>query len=430
MKELAKRTAVAALVGVVSAGMLAGCGGEKKLDGTKTVATVNGTEIPMGLVSLDTRINQAQMEAMYASFMGSSGATYAIWDTEGDDGQTYGEQEVDSSLEDIELMYLMKEKAADYGVEFTEEDQAAVDEAAAAFIEANTEEALADLGVTEDQVKTYLELRTYKERIHDPIIADVDTEVSDEEAQQSTFTYLSISTSDLEDDEIEEKKADAQKILDTMLEDSDADFSETCTSVSEDYSTSTGQIDANESEDEDDEDSYSSYPDEVVEVLRTLKDGEMGPDVIETDSALYVVQMNNTFDEDATESQKESIVSQRESDLYDETTQGWLDDADIEVNDKVLDTLTVTDTHKFTIVTPAAESEETDDTAAVDATATTDDEGTEVSVVDDADTAEETTEDSTEAADSEDAEASEDSEEETSEDADAAEETADTEDAE
>ena len=46
MKTMTKRTAVAALTGVMAVGMLTGCG-EKKLDGTKTVATVDGTEIPL-----------------------------------------------------------------------------------------------------------------------------------------------------------------------------------------------------------------------------------------------------------------------------------------------------------------------------------------------------------------------------------------------
>ena len=58
MKTMTKRTAVAALTGVMAVGMLTGCG-EKKLDGAKTVATVDGTEIPLGLVSLSVREGQA-----------------------------------------------------------------------------------------------------------------------------------------------------------------------------------------------------------------------------------------------------------------------------------------------------------------------------------------------------------------------------------
>ena len=75
MKTMTKRTAVAALTGVMAVGMLTGCG-EKKLDGTKTVATVDGTEIPLGIVSLSVREGQAQTEAMYKSFMGGAGLFY------------------------------------------------------------------------------------------------------------------------------------------------------------------------------------------------------------------------------------------------------------------------------------------------------------------------------------------------------------------
>ena len=74
------------------------------------------------------------------------------------------------------------------------------------FMAANSEETLQELAVSEDQVKTYLELQTYKSRMHDPLIADVDKDVSDEEAQQSSFDYVSISTADLSDDEIKQKK--------------------------------------------------------------------------------------------------------------------------------------------------------------------------------------------------------------------------------
>ena len=292
MKTMTKRTAVAALTGVMAVGMLTGCG-EKKLDGTKTVATVDGTEIPLGIVSLSVREGQAQTEAMYKSFMG--GQDYSIWSMDAEDGKTYGEQAVEQSLKDVELMYIMKEKAADYNVEVTDDDEQKIADAAAAFMAANSEETLQELAVSEDQVKTYLELQTYKSRMHDPIIADVDKNVSDEEAQQSSFNYVSISTSDLSDDEIKQKKEDAQKILDGLNADPDGDFGEIAKSVDDSYTVLSGSFDTNEDaseEESDDEDettaSSSNYPDEVMKVLRTLKDGEVGPDVIEALSLIHI----------------------------------------------------------------------------------------------------------------------------------------------
>lgn len=363
MKTMTKRTAVAALTGVMAVGMLTGCG-EKKLDGTKTVATVDGTEIPLGIVSLSVREGQAQTEAMYKSFMG--GQDYSIWSMDAEDGKTYGEQAVEQSLKDVELMYIMKEKAADYNVEVTDDDEQKIADAAAAFMAANSEETLQELAVSEDQVKTYLELQTYKSRMHDPLIADVDKDVSDEEAQQSSFDYVSISTADLSDDEIKQKKEDAQKILDDLkAAGSDGDLNEIAKSVDDSYSSVSGTFDVNEDaakEDSDEESdsssSSSAYPDEVMKVLRTLKDGEIGPDVIETDTSYYVVKLDKVNDEEATETKKQSIISTRENKLYTDTTEKWLDDADINVEKKVLKTLKVMDNHKFSIATATPEPTE------------------------------------------------------------------------
>ena len=350
MKKMSKRAAVAALAGVMAMGLLTGCG-EKKLDGTKTVATVNGTEIPMGVLSIMVRQSQAQTEAMYASFMG--GSDFAIWETEAEEGKTFGQQAVEQSLEELETMYIMKEKAADYGVEVTEEDQKAIAEAATEFIKANSQETIEKLAVTEEQVKTYLELRTYEARMHDPIVADVDTEVSEEESQQSSFSYVSISTADLEEKEIKKKKEEAQEILDNMKKDPKADFEEVVKAVNEEYTALDGTFDTTAPKDE--EDASSSYPAKVLEVLRSLKDGEMGPDVIETDTGYYVVRLDKINDEEATADKKDSIIEERKSELYTDTTASWREEAEITVDKKVLKTLTITDNNKFVISIPETE---------------------------------------------------------------------------
>lgn len=359
MKEMSKRVAVAALAGVMAMGMLTGCG-EKKLDGSKTVVTVNGTEVPMGVLSLLVRQSQAQTNALYAQFMG---ADYAVWGTEAEEGKTYGEQLVENGLEQLELMYIMKEKAADYGVEVTEEDQKAIAEAASSFMKANSPETIEKLAVTEDQVKTYLELRTYESRMYEPMVADVDTEISDQEAQQSSFTYVSVSTADLSDEEKETKKEDAQKILDAMKKDPEADFDEAAKAVSDEYSAVEGNFATNQPEEESEEDeeeaSYAaSYPEQVLDVLRTLEDGELGADVIETDTGYYVVRLDAKVDEEATQEEKDSILEERKSELYMDTSEAWREEAKITVDDKVLKGLTVTDNDKFNLVTPEAEEED------------------------------------------------------------------------
>lgn len=369
MRKAAGRTAAAVLAGVLAAGMLTGCG-EEKLDGTKTVATVNGTEIPMGVVSIAARQQQAQMDALYASFMG---AGVNIWDTEADEksGETYGEQAVKDTLKQVELMYIMKDKAADYKVEVTEEDEKAITEAAKAFMEANSEETIAELAVTEEQVKTYLELQTYRQRVYNAVLNEAEVEVTDEEANQSSFTYVSISTSgeELTEDDIKKKKEQAQEILDTMKKDPTGDMSEVAKAVDESYNALTGTFTTAESKEEDESSSY--YPKEVLEVLRGLKEGEVAPEVIETDTSYYVVRLDKELDEEATESKRESLESEKKTEYYTETTDKWLEDAEIKADNKVLETLKITDTHKFTMKMPevteepeaeAAETPETTET--------------------------------------------------------------------
>ena len=355
MKKIAKNTTVAALAGVMAIGMLSGCG-SKSIDGEKTVATVDGTAIPMGVVSLYARESQAQTVAMYQSFMGSASN---IWSQVVDEksGKTYGEQAAEQFMEQVELMYIMKEKAADYDVEVTSDDETAIAEAAAQFMKDNDEDTLKELAVSEEQVKTLLELETYRQRIYEPIRNEAEVDITDEEAQQSSFSYVSISISgdDLSEDDITARKEQAQEILDKMKEDPTADMGETAKAVDESYSGLTGTIFANDSEDED---ISNSYDDAVVEALRTLKDGEVYGELVETDSSVYILRMDKVNDEDATASKKESLENTKRSNYYTETTQKWLDDAEITVDDKVLATLTITDNHSFTIKEVAADTSE------------------------------------------------------------------------
>ena len=359
MKKIVKNTTVAALAGVMAVGMLSGCG--KTIDGEKTVATVDGTDIPMGVVSLYARESQAQTVAMYKSFMGTADN---IWSqtVDSESGTTYGEQARDQFLEQVELMYIMKEKAADYNVEVTSDDETAIADAAAQFMSDNDEETLKELAVTEDQVKTLLELETYRQRIYEPIRNEAEINITDEEAQQSAFSYVSISISgsDLTDDDIATRKEEAQEILDKMKEDPSADMGETAKSVNDSYAGLSGTIFTNDS---DDEDITNSYDDAVVEALRTLKDGEVYGELVETDSSIYILRMDNVKDDDATASKKESLENTKRTAYYSDTTGKWLEDADITVNNKVLDKLEITDDHVFSIKEVEADTTESGDDA-------------------------------------------------------------------
>ena len=145
--------------------------------------------------------------------------------------------------------------------------------------------------------------------------------------------YVSISTSgdDITDEEKKTKKEQAQEILDKMKEDPTADMSEIAKGVDDSYSAVQGNFTTKESEDEDEDSGSEAYPDEVLKVLRGLKDGEVADNIIETDTGYYVVRLDKINDEDATASKRESLQNSKESTYFTDTTAKWLDEADVKV---------------------------------------------------------------------------------------------------
>lgn len=385
MKNLAKKAAVTALVCVTVAGMMTGCG-NKKLDGTKTAVTVNKQEIPLGVVSLAARMQQAQAEAMYKMYLGG-GDDMSIWSTKmGDDSdETYGENAVTTTVESIEKMCLEKEHASEYDVEITDDEQKALEEAAKNFIAANSEETIAELAVDEDMVKTFLELETYDVKMKEAIEATADIKLDEKEYQQMAFSYASVRVSgdNLTDDDIKTNKENIQKFFDKVKEDPTADFSTLGDEISTDMTATSGTCPTYE-EGDDSAANGDAYPDDVRNALRKLEEGELNSEIIKTDSIWYVVRLDSKDDENATDSKKESLTSTKKDDFYNDTTDGWVKKADIKEEPKLIKKIKITDNHSFTIQTPtptpdpdATETpaaEDTADSTEADVTETPEDE--------------------------------------------------------
>lgn len=378
MKNLAKKAAVTALVCVTAAGMMTGCG-NKKLDGTKTAVTVNKQEIPLGVVSLAARMQQAQAEAMYKMYLGG-GDDMSIWSTKmGDDSdETYGENAVTTSVESIEKMCLEKEHASEYDVEITDDEQKALEEAAKNFIAANSEETIAELAVDEDMVKTFLELETYDVKMKEAIEATADIKLDEKEYQQMAFSYASVRVSgdNLTDDDIKTNKENIQKFFDKVKEDPTADFSTLGDEISTDMTATSGTCPTYE-EGDDSAANGDAYPDDVRNALRKLEEGELNSEIIKTDSIWYVVRLDSKDDENATDSKKESLTSTKKDDFYNDITDDWVKKADIKEESKLIKKIKITDNHSFTIQTPTP-TPDPDATATPEAEDTADSTGADV----------------------------------------------------
>lgn len=354
MKKMNGRIACVILASAVAAGSLSGCG---KLDGTQTVATVDGEKVTLGMANYIVRDQQAMTESYYQMMSQSYGmdmSSMGIWDEKAEDGRTYGETAKDDVMDTIRTLYAMKNHAEDYDVTISEEEQAKIQEAAKTFMEDNDAETLAKLAVSETDMVTYLELLTYREKLHDPMVADVDKEVSDEEAGQSTVSVVKVSTAgtekdedgntiELTEEEKEAKKEQAQQVLDKVKASenvAEADMSALAQEVEESLYAYTPSFTTAGSEED-------TLDQKVIDAVASLKDGELVQEVVEGTDGYYVVRLDKKNDEEATENKKESIISEREQEAYDKLVEEWTEEAEIKVEENVWKKVKVTDSVSF-----------------------------------------------------------------------------------
>ena len=367
MNKAAKKITGALLAGALGAASLTGC--SSPMDGTQPLLTSGEDTVTVGTGNLMLRMNQATMLSYY-SMMG--GSTTGLWSQDSGDGETYGDTTKASVLDELENMLVQKLHAADYDVSISEEEQGKIEEAAQAFMDANTEETIQNLSVSQSDVETLLELYTYQTKMYDPMVADVDTNVEDSEAAQSRITYCRIDISDtqnedgtttpLTDEEKQEKKDQAQALLDKLQASADpasADMDALAKEVNEDLNA----VDNTFGDDD------TLLDDKLKEAAKTLQDGQVYGEVVEGENAYFVVRMDSVLDREATDAEKENIVSERQQNAYNDLLNQWKDDADITVNNREWDKVTLTDNEQYTIKQP--ETEETTEDSSTDAGETT-----------------------------------------------------------
>ena len=363
MNKAAKKITGALLAGALGAASLTGC--SSPMDGTQPLLTSGEDTVTVGTGNLMLRMNQATMLSYY-SMMG--GSTTGLWSQDSGDGETYGDTTKASVLDELENMLVQKQHAADYDVSISEEEQGKIEEAAQAFMDANTEETIQNLSVSQSDVETLLELYTYQTKMYDPMVADVDTNVEDSEAAQSRITYCRIDISDtqnedgtttpLTDEEKQEKKDQAQALLDKLQASADpasADMDALAKEVNEDLNA----VDNTFGDDD------TLLDDKLKEAAKTLQDGQVYGEVVEGENAYFVVRMDSVLDREATDAEKENIVSERQQNAYNDLLNQWKDDADITVNNREWDKVTLTDNEQYTIKQP--ETEDTTEDSSTDA---------------------------------------------------------------
>ena len=411
MSKYGKRILAAGMCASMAMGLLTGCSSSND----EVVAKMGDTKLTLGEANFMLRYSQAQTQS-YLGAMFGEGTNVFQQDLTGS-GQAYGETVKESVLNDLKDMTILEQHMSDYNVELTDEDKAAIEEAAKQFIADNSKDVLKEMSATEETVSRILTLYTIQSKMETAIEADVDTEVSDEEAAQKTIQYAYFTIPETEnetedtteaasaDESASETETGTEAVSETETETEAASESETVAeteteatseteAVSEAASEETSE-DTTESETEESAEkketrekvqgiidavqggetledavkavdesksltSYSYGADEetlnenLKNAADTLSDGEIATEPVEGENGFYVVQMVSTFDRDATDQKKEEIIKDRKKELYDNKIAEW-DTESLDINEKVWDKVTFDDI--FTLKQEETESE-------------------------------------------------------------------------
>ena len=314
-----KKVLTLALTGMLAVTSLTGCGSLKEDD---VVATVGDQKITAGVANFYARYTQAMYETYYASYMGGDD----MWTTEVADGKTYEESIKDSVLEELETMIVLEKNMDAYDVTLSDEVKTAIENAAKTFDETNEDADKEKVSGSKETVERVMTLMTIENKMRNAIQAEADTEVSDEEAAQKSMEYVEFSylaedgQTELSDDEKASVKEQAEAFAEGAKAAEDFD-----TFVTEQgYEAKTVTFDAES----------TSPAAEVIEAADQMAEGDVS-DIIETDSACYVVKLTSLLDRDATDQKKASIVSDRQTELFNDTCAELKEKEEIKVNKNV-----------------------------------------------------------------------------------------------
>ena len=333
MKGLRKKAVVLTTVVALAMTSLMGCARDLSVDNDKVAAVVGDSEITLGVLNFYLRYDQSSIEAAYGSTLGDN-----FWKSEIEEGYTLEENEKESVINRLAQMYILEDHMEEYGVTITEEDVAKIESAADEFIAVHDDETNKLLSADKEIIKEVLRMCTVSVRMYNAIIADVSTEVSDEEAAQKKIQYALITaeTEAAEEAEtegetetvtLEQAKEEAELFLEEAKENGDLmALAEEQQAPAHEYTFDS---------------STTALAKEIVEAADKLEEGEFAELIEAENDIYYVVQLISEFDEDATETKKEQIVAERQNEKFEEVYKPWQDSTPIVIDDTVVDDISL-----------------------------------------------------------------------------------------
>ena len=324
MKVYCKALVAAMLVICMALGMT-GCA-SKPLDGSQSVAMVGEKEVSLGEVNFLLRYQQVQMESYYESMLGQGIYEMDLYGT----GLPYGEEFKADVMEQMQEYYVLEAKAAEYGIALTEEETAAITHAAAAFLAANEDYTKEQMTADQATVERVLTLMTINSKMTAAIKAEADVTVTDEEAVQRGFSYVSMSKLDAEGEVLSEADLQAAKDkLAAVRASVEAGNTMDAAAVENGLTSYPGNYgDATE----------VFYDEALIAALKETSEGAV-TEIVETEKELYLAVVTADVDEEATASRRETILNTKQTEYFNNILKARVEEYPLNVNASVWETV-------------------------------------------------------------------------------------------
>lgn len=319
-----KRIIAVMLAGALCVSALTGCGINKDAK----AASMKGQTVTLGVANFMCRYQQATIEDQYKMYLGAD----EIWSQTLGGEDTLEDNVKDSAMEQLHTMYTLQAHMDDYKITLSDDEKQKIKDAATKFIEANSKDALDEMGANQEIVEEVLTLYTIQNKMRTAIEAEADTNVSDADANMRGYSMVMISTVSRVDENGEqiEFTEDEKTVLkyeakqmETELKADGATLDSVAKAHSQEVTTGTYAADDTQLEEN------------VRKELDALKEGETSG-MIETDSAIYFVRLDAETDKEATEQNRQTIINTRKSEKYQEVLEKWQKKDGWKVDEKAL----------------------------------------------------------------------------------------------
>lgn len=331
MRHTLKRFAAAALSLTLAIGMVTGCAtsgskGSKTSDGDKVVFSYDGEDVKLKEAWIYAKMTAAQYEATYSSYFGANFWTMEMGSDADGNPTTFEEYVKEQVVTQIKRIIVLNHKAEELKCSLDDKEKESCEEYAEAFAGDETGKAiLKECGATEDDMRQIYEENALASKVQQQMVKDTDTEVSDDEARKTTISRVVFASTKTDDEgktvdmtEAEKKQSlkkarAAYKKLQAGTDIADIAKEQEYTNTDETFAA--GQSEEGEA---------------FEKLLSGMKDGDIVKGVQECDNGYVIAKLVAYTDKDATASNKETIVAQRQQETFTKTYDEWTKDLEKE----------------------------------------------------------------------------------------------------